>query len=100
MLEKMFLNVSKTHQWGGVETVITHLLTERKGTSGPSYLQAMRFLRKCLLKLVQFKMFPWKNSLWINVIVLNFLKGSLEQSREAQDLGKMAEQLSSDLRPP
>lgn len=45
-------------------------------------------------------MFPWKNSLWINVIVLNLLKGDLEQSLEAQDLGKMAEQVSLDLRPP
>lgn len=45
-------------------------------------------------------MLPRKNSLWINVIALNLVEGGLEQSLEAQDLGKMAEQVSSDLRPP
>lgn len=45
-------------------------------------------------------MLPQKNSLWINVIVLNFVEGGLEQSLEVQDLSKMAEQVSSDLRPP
>lgn len=49
MLENMFLNVCKIDQWEGVETVITHLLREGKGTSGPSYLLAMRFLKEVFL---------------------------------------------------